>query len=181
MSLMKATTEELLALQAAVTCKSSRLAVWWRKRCRVVVVGSWSLLRRGFGLVGWHRVQIFLPAQYNVISASLTPVSFEMWLCHGSGSQSPAFHGGGLISMPDQSGICGEQSGRIMGHVFCVIQFPHVSIIIRRVRKFAKSDCQLRHVRPSARMDQLDSHWTDVVEIWFLCFSENLLSRYNFG
>jgi hypothetical protein len=34
--------------------------------------------------------------------------------------------------------------------------------------KIAKSDCKLRHVRlparPSARMEQLGSHWTDFYE-----------------
>jgi len=42
----------------------------------------------------------------------------------------------------------------------------------RRVRKFAKSDYWLRHVRPSirlsVRMKQLDSHWTDFHKIWCL-------------
>jgi hypothetical protein len=33
--------------------------------------------------------------------------------------------------------------------------------VVRRVRKTAKSDYYLRHVRPSVHMEQLDSHWTD--------------------
>jgi hypothetical protein len=36
----------------------------------------------------------------------------------------------------------------------------------RRVRKIAKSDYELRHVRPSVRMEQLGSHWTDFDETW---------------
>jgi hypothetical protein len=31
----------------------------------------------------------------------------------------------------------------------------------RLVRKIAKSDNELRHVRPSVRMEQLGSDWTD--------------------
>ena len=39
---------------------------------------------------------------------------------------------------------------------------------VMRVRKIAKSDYSLRHVRPSVRMQQLGSHWTDFHEIWHL-------------
>jgi hypothetical protein len=34
-----------------------------------------------------------------------------------------------------------------------------------RVRKTAKIDYQLRHVRPSIRMEQLGSHWSDFHDI----------------
>ena len=34
-----------------------------------------------------------------------------------------------------------------------------------RVRKIAKSEYQLRHVRPYVRMEQLSSQWTDFDEI----------------
>jgi hypothetical protein len=37
-----------------------------------------------------------------------------------------------------------------------------------RLRKIAKSYYLLRRVRPSARMEQLGSHWTDIYEIWYL-------------
>jgi hypothetical protein len=33
-----------------------------------------------------------------------------------------------------------------------------------RVRKTAESDCKLRHVCPSFRMEQLGSHWTDFMK-----------------
>jgi hypothetical protein len=35
----------------------------------------------------------------------------------------------------------------------------------RRVRKMAKSDYLFRYVRPSARAEQLNSHWTDFDKI----------------
>ena len=42
---------------------------------------------------------------------------------------------------------------------------------LRRIRKIAKSAYQLCHVllsvRPSVRMEQLGSHWTDFDEIWY--------------
>jgi hypothetical protein len=34
--------------------------------------------------------------------------------------------------------------------------------------KIVKSDYQVCHVRPSIGMKQLDSHWTDFHEIWYL-------------
>jgi hypothetical protein len=42
--------------------------------------------------------------------------------------------------------------------------------IFRRVRKIVISDCLLRRVRPSVRMEQLGSHWTDFHEILFEYF-----------
>jgi hypothetical protein len=36
------------------------------------------------------------------------------------------------------------------------------------VSAIAKSDYQLRHIRPSARMDQPGSHWKGIREIWYL-------------
>jgi len=36
-----------------------------------------------------------------------------------------------------------------------------VALFLGPVRRIAKSDSQLRHVRSPARMEQLDSHWTD--------------------
>jgi len=39
---------------------------------------------------------------------------------------------------------------------------------IRSIRKIAKSDHYLRHVRSSVRMVQLGFHWTDFHEIWYL-------------
>ena len=45
-------------------------------------------------------------------------------------------------------------------------------ILFKRVYKSRKSDHQLRHVcltvRPSVHMEQLGSHWTDFLEIWYL-------------
>ena len=47
-----------------------------------------------------------------------------------------------------------------------------------RVRKIAKSEYQLRHVRPYVRMEQLSSQWTDFDEIWYLnFFFANLSSK----
>jgi hypothetical protein len=46
----------------------------------------------------------------------------------------------------------------------CVFQF----LVLRRVRKIAKSDCLLRHVCLSIYMKQLGSQWTDFREIWYL-------------
>ena len=42
--------------------------------------------------------------------------------------------------------------------------------IFRRVRRIAKSNSYVRHVRRSTRTEQLDSHWTDFDEIWYLRF-----------
>jgi hypothetical protein len=39
---------------------------------------------------------------------------------------------------------------------------------LRRVRRIAKSNYQLRHVCPSVRMEQLASNWMDLHEIWYL-------------
>ena len=56
--------------------------------------------------------------------------------------------------------------------------------IFRRVRKFAKSDYQLRRVRlsvrPPARKEQLGSHWTDFDETWYSSFFENLSRKFKF-
>ena len=40
--------------------------------------------------------------------------------------------------------------------------------IVRRVHKIAKSDYYLLHVHPSVCMEQLDSHWTNFHEVWYL-------------
>ena len=47
--------------------------------------------------------------------------------------------------------------------------FPYSAnwLAFRRICKIAKIDYQL-HVRPSVRMEQLGSHWTDYHEIWHL-------------
>jgi hypothetical protein len=45
---------------------------------------------------------------------------------------------------------------------------PFVISIFRRVRKIAKSDCYLRRVCLSVRIEQLGSHWTDFHEILYL-------------
>ena len=51
-------------------------------------------------------------------------------------------------------------------------------LFIRRVRKIAKSDYQLRHVCLSVRlavpMEQSFSHWTDLHEIWNLSVFRNI-------
>jgi hypothetical protein len=48
-------------------------------------------------------------------------------------------------------------------------KFNVVPSVFRRVHEIAKSDYSLRHVRPSVRpsirMEQLGSHWTDFDEI----------------
>jgi hypothetical protein len=47
-----------------------------------------------------------------------------------------------------------------------------INFNFRRVRKIAKSDCYLRHVRPSISvsvyMERLGSLWTDFYEILYL-------------
>jgi len=48
-----------------------------------------------------------------------------------------------------------------------------MNFFFRHVCKIADSDYQLRHVlrhsvRLSVRMEQLDSHWADFHEIWYL-------------
>ena len=42
--------------------------------------------------------------------------------------------------------------------------------IFRRVRIIAKSDYELRHFRPSVRIEQLGCHWTDFHVILFEYF-----------
>jgi hypothetical protein len=49
----------------------------------------------------------------------------------------------------------------------------------RCVRKNAKSNYQLRHVRPSVRME-LGSHWTDFYESWYLSSLRNCRKKSNF-
>jgi len=39
--------------------------------------------------------------------------------------------------------------------------------VFRSVRRIAKSDYKLRHVRPSVLMEQHGSHWEDFHEIWY--------------
>ena len=48
-------------------------------------------------------------------------------------------------------------------------------ILRRRVRRIAKCSCWLRHVCPSARMEQLGSHWADLMK-----FIENLTRKLKF-
>jgi len=38
----------------------------------------------------------------------------------------------------------------------------------KRLRKFAKSDCSLRHIRLSVRLQQFGSFWKDFVQTWYL-------------
>ena len=52
--------------------------------------------------------------------------------------------------------------------------------IFRHVRKIVKSDCDLCHVHPCTRMEQLDSHWTDFCEIRYLSFFANLSRKFRF-
>jgi hypothetical protein len=47
-------------------------------------------------------------------------------------------------------------------------------IVFRRVRKTAKSECYIRYVCPSVRVEQLGSYWTYFHEIWYL----NIFRRY---
>jgi len=44
----------------------------------------------------------------------------------------------------------------------------YMCLLFRRVRKITKSDCSLRHVCLSVRMEQLGSHRKDFYEIWYL-------------
>ena len=52
--------------------------------------------------------------------------------------------------------------------------------VFRCVRKVAKSCYQLRHMRPSVRMEQLGSHWTDFMKVDIRVFFENLLRKCKF-
>ena len=53
--------------------------------------------------------------------------------------------------------------------------------LVRRLRKTAKSDYELRHdflsVRPPVRMEQLGSHWTDFHEIWYLFILRKIIEK----
>ena len=52
---------------------------------------------------------------------------------------------------------------------FGKVVFSFHRLLFRRVRKIAKTDYSLRHVRLSIRMErQLGSHWTDFNETWYL-------------
>jgi hypothetical protein len=46
-----------------------------------------------------------------------------------------------------------------------LILATHTMYGSRRVRIIAKIDYQLRHVRPSVRMEKLASHYTDLYEV----------------
>ena len=70
---------------------------------------------------------------------------------------------------------------RILHHIFqiCIIKFFVSFHADGRtdgrtdtwiLTKIAKDDCWLRLVRPSVRMEQLGSHWTDFHKIWYLNF-----------
>jgi hypothetical protein len=52
--------------------------------------------------------------------------------------------------------------------------------IFRRVCKIEKSDCCLRHVRPSVHMEQLGSQGTDFHAILYLISFENLSRIFKF-
>jgi hypothetical protein len=59
----------------------------------------------------------------------------------------------------------------------------NVIFFLRRLREISKSNRYLRHVRPSFRIEQLGSHWTDFDEIWYLSFFflfENLWGKLQF-
>jgi hypothetical protein len=47
-------------------------------------------------------------------------------------------------------------------------RFTYRLSFFSRVREIANSDCYIRHVCPSVRIEQLGSHWTDFHEIWYL-------------
>jgi hypothetical protein len=61
--------------------------------------------------------------------------------------------------------------------VACVFCWFANRNVFRRVRKIAKSDCQLRHVRPSVRMEQFDTLWTDFYEILYLRFCRKSVEK----
>ena len=68
--------------------------------------------------------------------------------------------------------------------LFLFITIYHVIIedyFFKRIRKIAKSDCWLRRVLPSVRMEQLGSHWKDFDGTWYLSFLENLSSKLKFN
>jgi hypothetical protein len=53
----------------------------------------------------------------------------------------------------------------------------HAGNTFRRVRKIAKRDYYLRHVRLSVRMEQLGFHWTDFHEILYLGFFRKSVNK----
>jgi hypothetical protein len=69
---------------------------------------------------------------------------------------------------------------RKLGAYLVLIKYTYLEII-RRVRKISNSNCYLRHVSPSVRMEQLGSHWKDFHEILYLnVLSENFRENFIF-
>jgi hypothetical protein len=72
-----------------------------------------------------------------------------------------------------------NESGRAVQRVSCLPSLKHWArrtetyskqrsapfFLVRWDRKIVKSDYQLRHIRPSAHIEQLGSRWTDFHEI----------------
>jgi len=54
---------------------------------------------------------------------------------------------------------------------------PCIAIIFRRVRKIAKCDYYLRHVRPSVYMEQLGSKLMDFDEILYLSIFRKFVDK----
>jgi hypothetical protein len=76
---------------------------------------------------------------------------------------------------PNIHGYCGTR--RMMGHTKIKLQIPNSKPItlkwlclmdFNRLRKIAKSDCYLRHVRLSVQLQQLSSVWENFKQIWYL-------------
>ena len=59
-------------------------------------------------------------------------------------------------------------------------EYIEIWVFIEGVRKIAKSDYSLCRVRPSARMEQLGSHWTNFYETSHFEFFENLSRKFKF-
>ena len=58
-------------------------------------------------------------------------------------------------------------------HLVCVAQLFGAFAVLKATLSFVSS-------RPSVHMEQLDSHWTDFLEIWYLEFFENLWRKFTF-
>ena len=57
-----------------------------------------------------------------------------------------------------------------------------MSLSFRHVRKSAKSEYQLRHVRLSVRVEQLGPHWTEFDEIWHLSiFRKKMVRKFKYN
>ena len=72
------------------------------------------------------------------------------------------------LTLPPSSAEVGSEWSYTSTLPCAFLMWTRETSLFRRVCKIAKSDYWFRYVRPSARMQQFGSHWTDFHEIW--CF-----------